>query len=302
MKGKIIFFAVASLTVAVWSEEFTKPAQAQFGAAAGTTKGFSFEVYDKVTIRKNPTSQIVIRVADWPGQNFLLWFPEAVGDLWQQWDPPVAHQEFVTTDRGGLRWQFRGNPRAAVTAELIPRRMSLLLEVRVRNLTDGDLRHVPVQNCLHLSQAPDFASGDFSRIYIRTNRRWRSLAELKPTVPLPMYYRHGVLESGRMDSWKGRFSGNNQQARVDHPLMICLSKDGQRAIATASENYECLFHNQGIDYLLCIHSQQAPIERLGPGQEGVFRQVIYFNTGGIQGSLGAFENDVANGLFGAAFE
>ena len=39
----------------------------------------------KVTIRKNPTTQVRIRVVEWPDQTFLLWFPELVNNLWEQW-------------------------------------------------------------------------------------------------------------------------------------------------------------------------------------------------------------------------
>ena len=45
---------------------------------------FSFNVYDAVTIRENPTTQVGITVGQWPGNTFILWLPEAVGELWEQ--------------------------------------------------------------------------------------------------------------------------------------------------------------------------------------------------------------------------
>jgi len=259
------------------------------------SKTFSFEVFDQVNVRKNPTTQIAIRIAEWPGQRFLLWLPEEVAGLWRQWDPPVAHQEFTKTERGGLRWEFTGNPKAVITAELIPRAQSLLLEVRVRNRTDADLKQVRVQNCLPLSEAPDFVCTDFSRLYLRTGKHWRSIAELGVTDSLPMFYRPGFLESGRLDSWRGNFKSQNQTQRADHPLMVVLSKHHTRAFGTVSEDYQCLFHNQGLPYLRCAHSQQAPVERLAPGAEAVFRQMVYFIDGGVKEVVRAYERDVKAG-------
>ena len=68
------------------------------------TSQFSFNVDDAVTIRSNPTTQVDITLESWPGNTFVLWLPEAVGDLWQQWDAKVAYQDFVTTEKGGLLW------------------------------------------------------------------------------------------------------------------------------------------------------------------------------------------------------
>jgi hypothetical protein len=264
---------------------------------AGAPKHFSFEVFDKQTIRKNPTTQVAIRVAEWPGQTFLLWLPEVVGDLWVQWDPAVAHQDFVSTPRGGLRWET-DTPKAHIVSQLTPRASSLLLETRVKNLTSGILEEVRAQNCLHLSAAPDFACRDFSSIYIRTGGTWRSLADLGTSDSLPMFYRPGFLESGRRDSWGGLFRSHNQNAKADHPLMIAVSPDGKRAIGTASEDYQCVFHNHGLEYLLCIHSQQSPVRVLGTGRDATFRQMLYFVDGTITDVVRSYEADLKTGALG----
>lgn len=252
---------------------------------------FSFSTFDAVNVRKNATTQVVIRVAEWPGQTFLLWFPEAVGDLWVQWNPDVAHQEFSPTPAGGIRWEFLGNPEARITAELIPRSRSLLAEVRVINVGKRQLHNVRAQNCFHLSSASDFACDDFTRIHLRADGRWRSLAELEPTVDLPMYYRPGYPESGQPDSWEGHFRKNIQSVRAESPLIVCTSRNGTRAVATASVDWECVFHNKGIPYLLCIHSQQAPQPSLAPGEEAIFRQVLYFIDGGVEECVREFERE-----------
>jgi hypothetical protein len=264
-------------------------------SVAQQPKTFSFETYDQITIRKNPTTQIGIRLAEWPGQKFILWLPEWINNLWWQWDPPVAHQDFKKTNRGGLRWEFTGNPKTRITAELIPRKSALLFEVRVKNLTAEDMLHVGIQNCLPLSEAPDFACRDFSQLYVRMRKQWHSLAELGVTDPRPMLYRGGFLESGRMDAWEGKFKSHNQKERVDYPLMIVRSRDGKRAIGTASEDYQCVFHNHSDQYLLCLHSQQAPVDRLPAGGEAVFRQMFYFTEGGIEDVVRAYEADIRSG-------
>ena len=196
--------------------------------AEQSPKTFSLETVDKVTIRKNATTQIAIRVEQWPGQTFLLWLPEAVEPLWRQWDGDIGLQRFVKTERNGLRWTFDRLPQATITAELTPRPNSLLAEVRVVNRGDQPIHDLMAQNCLHFSAAPAFACDDFSRIFIRTGGQWKTLRELQPTVNLPMYYRKGVREANRPDSWKGQNRGYDQQQRVDHPLIACISKDGSK--------------------------------------------------------------------------
>jgi hypothetical protein len=257
---------------------------------------FSFEVYDELTIRNNPTTQVAIHIDQWPGQVPLLWLPESVGGLWVQWDPAVAHQDFMNSASGGLYWKFAKNPKINIISSLVPRSNSLLLEVRVKNTSESDLREIVAQNCIILSRAPDFACDDFSRLYIHTNGEWRSLKALGVTDDLPMFYRPGFLESGRKDAWGGRFTSHNQGARADQALMMCTSKRGGRTIGTASDNYQCVFHNHGIRYLLCIHSQQAPIPILRPAEEVSFRQVVYFVEGGIQECVLQFQEDVRSGF------
>lgn len=251
---------------------------------------FEFDVYDQVTIRQNPTTQIAIRVAEWPGNTFLLWLPEDVTDLWNNWSPGVAQQDFSGTGRNGLLWSFVHHSGVRIEAELIPEWSSLLLEVSVANRSDEAIHHLGVQNCFHLSAAPDFCCDDFSRIYIRVEGCWRSLASLGPASERPMYYRPGFFECGRTDSWRGMFSQFNETAEADSPLIVCVSRDGTRSIGTASEDYQCVFHNQGCAYLRCIHSQQAPVQLVAPGKTISFRQRVYFLEGGLMDCVSAFED------------
>ena len=94
---------------------------------------------------------MAITVDRWPGNTFVLWLPEAVGDLWQQWDASVALQEFVTTEKDGLLWIYKDHPAGFIHTELIPGKNSLLLETRVTNRSQEDLENVYAQNCIHFS-------------------------------------------------------------------------------------------------------------------------------------------------------
>jgi hypothetical protein len=255
---------------------------------------FAYEIFDEKTIRDCPTTEIAIRVREWPAERFRLWLPEWVGELWQQWDAPVAHQNFVATEKGGLLWIFTGNPKAHIEAELIPRDAALVLEVRVRNLAQECLEHVRAQNCLHLSEAPDFACtgmDDFSRIHIRTKGTWHSLAELGVMDRWPFFYREGFLESGRRDSWNSMFTQHNQSIRADHPLILCTARNSARCIGVAAERFNCVFHNQEAEYLRCIHSEPEPLPLLAPGKEATFRQTIYFVEGSVEDGIRACEQD-----------
>jgi hypothetical protein len=252
---------------------------------------FMFGTADRITIRQNPTTQISIRVAEWPDNTFLLWLPEDVTGLWNNWSPGIAHQDFVRTECGGLLWNFEHSSGVWVEAELIPECSRLLLEVSVTNSSGKAIPHLGVQNCFHLSAAPDFCCDDFGRIYIRVEGVWRSVASLNPTSDRPMYYRPHFLESDRTDSWRGMFSRFNEPLEADSPLIICVSRDGTRCVGTASGDYQCVFHNQGCAYLRCIHSQQAPVEGMAVGETVSFRQKVYFVEGGLMDCVAAFESD-----------
>jgi hypothetical protein len=267
---------------------------------------FLLDTFKGVTIRKNPTTQIAIRVREWPGNVFLLWLPESVSRLrvdretgllaqdsmWDNYTAGIADQDFWRAEGGGLSWGYEGHPDVAIEADLVPQGNSLRLEVRVTNRSDRDLAEVSAQNCLHLSAAPDFSCGDFTRIHIRSGGEWRALSSLEPTSGFPMYYRRGFFADGRPDRWGGRFSQYNQPAEADHPLIVCVSRDGRRAVGTASKDYQCVFHNSQYEYLRCIHSQQVPVRVLGAGERATFCQKIYFVRGGLMECVSACEADI----------
>ena len=66
---------------------------------------------------------------------------------------------------------------------------------------------------------------------------------------------------------------------------------GDRVVATAAEDYQTLFHNQGFPYLLCIHSAQAGVA-IPRKKTAVFRQMVWFVDGGIKAAIDAFDRDV----------
>jgi len=254
---------------------------------------FHFRVYDSITIRTNPTTQIAITLEEWPDNAFLLWLPESVTPEWNQWTPEIAHQDFTDTENGGLLWSYTKKNLVRISAALQPLDRSLACIVHVTNLSDKVLDNISAQNCFHLSQAPDFACDDFSRIFIRTSGHWNTLQELQPDCGLPMYYRPEFLESGKIDSWGGIFHKYNQSPRADHPLIMCVDNDGMRTIGTVSMDYQCVFHNRASEYLRCIHSQQAPVTALDPGETATFRQWILFVEGGVPECLRQFNQSEA---------
>ena len=264
-------------------------------------KTLALKTVHKVTIRKNPTTQLHLRAVEWPDQTFLLWFPEVVvPDVWAQWDAEVARQDFVTTEDGSLVWMRDLPGTAIVKATLTPRDHSVNLEVRVKAQPDHDIPMAVPQNCLHFSAAPDFACNDYSRIFVRVKKQWRSLLDLRtapgaPTEqhPCSVIYREGFLKSSYGNIWKGRSEEGTMPGCVDHPLIACVSKSSDRTVATASEDCQGLFHNQQLPYLLCVHSSQTGV-RIPKGEEAIFRQVIWFVDGGVEEAVAAFDRDVAD--------
>ena len=74
---------------------------------------------------------------------------------------------------------------------------------------------------------------------------------------------------------------------------------GLRTVATASSDYEHLFHNRANPELLCIHSSQRPVPALAAGEEAAFVQHVHFVEGGVPECVEAFEAeppDAGSGL------
>ena len=242
--------------------------------------------------RRHATTQVTIRAKEWPDNLFRLWLPEHVTpELWSNMKVEEALQGFVRTEQGGLVWTYERNRDVIIAAEVIPLTSSVLLEVRVTNRSSADLEGVTTFNCLQLSQAPDFACDDLSRLFVRSERQWQSLSERKPISDYPSYYRAGYLESGGAGIWGGKLDHLTEASRADHPLMVCVGRDGRRSVGTASEGYYMLFHNQANTNLLCIHSSAEPTPVVRPGETATFRQKIYFVEGGLIECVAAFESD-----------
>ena len=264
----------------------------------GAFKTIALSTEHKITIRKNPTTQVLMQVVEWPGQTFLLWFPEEINNVWAQWDADVAKQDFVVSDEGALVWSWASEGKASVRATMTPRDDSVFLEIRVKTAPDHDVEVASPHNCLHFSQAPEFDCDDFSRIYVRVNERWQSFLDLrtapgapKSQHPASVIYREGFLESGRPNIWKGHVENRTMPDPVDHPLIFCRSKSGDRAVATASEDYQGLFYNQGMEYLHCIHSAQTGV-LVRRGEEVVFREIIWFVDGGGGEAVDMYNRDL----------
>ena len=239
--------------------------------------------------RMNPTTQVSAALSDWPGNAFRFWLPENVGALWNNWTPEEAHQDFTPTEREGLLWSLKRDATVSIEVEVEPRANKLSIESRVENVSDSDLSDVTVTVCLQLSQAPDFACDDFSRIFIRTAGEWRSLEALAPATDYPQYLSPELRATSKDIRLGLALHRLNEDLAADHPLMVCLSRDGDRAVGTASADFQFLFHNRANENLLCIHSQQRPVAALSAGATATFRQKVYFVDGGLAECVSAFE-------------
>ena len=240
--------------------------------------------------RTAPTTQVLVTVEEWPGNVFRLWAPENVGRLWGNWDSGGARQDFSRVD-GGLSWQLEGESGWTVETSLRARGAVLTIEARVYNGSDAVLPDVSSANCVQFKRAPDFACDDFSRINIRVEGEWSSLASLRPGSDYPHYLRSDIVGHDGRVGWGGNLSHLFEPVPSDHPLMVCVSRDGRRAVATASSDYEHLFHNRANPELLCIHSSPHGVPELPPGRTAAFVQHVYFVEGGVQESVQAFESD-----------
>jgi hypothetical protein len=240
--------------------------------------------------RTAPTTQVLVTVEEWPGNVVRLWAPENVGGLWRNWDSGGARQGFSRAD-GGLTWRLEGESGWTVETRLRARGAVLTIETLVDNGSDVPLSDVSSTNCVQFRRAPDFACDDFSRIYIRVEGEWSSLASLRPGSDYPHYLRQDIAHHDGRVGWGGSLSHLFESVRSDHPLMVCVSRDGRRAVATASSDYEHLFHNRANPELLCIHSSQHGVPEVAPGRTAAFVQHVYFVEGGVRECVKAFESD-----------
>jgi len=269
---------------------------------------FEFVPYTKVTVLSVPTTHIRITAKEWPGNIFDFWLPEQVGPMWldlDAWgvDPHnIRRQEWEVVD-GGLRWQIDRGLGWAAGASLTAEGDNLLANVWVVNSSDQPINRVYTQNCLRLCDAPDFACDDLTRVFARVAGEWRSMRSLiegplDPMVPHPIWFREGFLEGGKVDHWNRCFPHCFQPGRVDHPLAVCVSKDGSRSVATASVDYECVFSNWGNKRMLCLHSGQEALDVLNPGETAEFRQILYFVDGGIEEAVASYDSRPPEDLSG----
>ncbi|MBP61790.1 MAG: hypothetical protein CMJ62_09715 [Planctomycetaceae bacterium] len=246
--------------------------------------------------RRGKTTQVMIRISEWPDNHFRLWLPEKVGSFWDNWNPDVARQNFQASENNGLTWAFHQPDLARVEVELTPLDNTVLLETRVLNISSGDLKDVTAANCLQFGLALDFACGDFARIYLRTGNEWSSLAALDPKSDYPHYFRAGRNTAAQLAAARaaGRFkspTGLDEDVEPDHPLLVCVARDGDRSVGTASDDFHCLFHNRANPHLWCMHSHQWPVQVLRPGNTAVFRQKVYFVEGGLSDCVAAYQAD-----------
>ena len=242
-------------------------------------------------VRVNPTTQVSASFSGWTGNIFRFWLPENVGVLWNNWTPEEAHQDFSSTENKGLKWSFQRGATARVEVQIEPQHRTLNIESEVENHSPSNLSDVTVNVCLQLSQAPDFACDDFSRIYIRTDADWKPIKILNPVTDYPQYLAPDLYPTHKNIRRGLTLPELYENVVADHPLIVYLSKKGDRAVGTASSDFQYLFHNRANENLLCMHSQQRPVGTLEPGGVASFNQKVYFVEGGVAECVSAFEND-----------
>ena len=130
-----------------------------------------------------------------------------------------------------------------------------------------------------------------TRLFVRVEGRWRTLAELRPASGYPHYPLANRRAAGGRVVWGGDLSHLFEPVAVDHPLMVCVSRDGDRSVGTASADADHLFHNRANPRLLCIHSTQEISDGVPPGATVLHRQRIYFADGGVDACMERYSPD-----------
>jgi len=218
-------------------------------------------------------SATLTNVPAFPGERFVIGFPEAIGDagaaVWYggvtpDWEP-----------RGAGRWRSSATVEGELSYEMDVVCATDFVDVRIqlKNLSERTWAQSLAFNCFNCSEAPSVRDYECVRHWVRANGQFRRLTEIPrqfgPRPALQLYSVEGQ-PPGRDIPFVANFESTPKIALEG--WMAIVSRDGRRLVAAVSQPALCLFQN--MEYS-CIHSAPS-FGRVEPGHTSHALTRIYF--------------------------
>lgn len=306
MKLKSIYFIV------IISVFFLSGCNNSFTKATDEKMTFKIGVENRKYDQHRPdgVTVVTIKVAQWPGNEFGLWLPEDImmgekfvwtdwqdPDVWPNWKPGDAYQDFTQRPDGSLVWKKTFKD-IDFRSELRPdeKNSCIWYKHTFTNISDKPLYDLNAISCFHLVNAPQFISIDGSRYWADLDGKWTT-TDTVPRCESPDPRRIGFKKQGlrqeRTVVPNFVFPSAVMPQASCHPLFIAESFDAAASVGVADRNYDGLFNNND-SVLRCLHSHPAPIKVLQPGQTVEREAVIVFCRGNHNDLLKHYEKITAD--------
>jgi len=235
-------------------------------------------------IRLAPTAgQMMAGVLDvpcFPGEQFGMGFPEAIGDasrpVWAGGIAPTWEEREVGA------WECSGTLGGEVSyrLRLTPHEDLVHVSQQVTNLSDRVWEQSMAFNCFSCGSAPSARDHECLRHYVGLTGKVTRLIEVprvfspRPTVQL--YSVQGAPQGSGIP-FVASFEATPEDVVLE-PWIAIAARDGTRLVAVVSK--PALFLFQNMEYS-CIHSG-AGFGRLEPGQSGEAVTRLYFVQGTVE--------------------
>jgi len=216
----------------------------------------------------------VTDVRGFPGVQFTLGYPEAIGDIagpfWFGTIKPVWEE------RADGAWLCRGEQPGQLTYEIlmIPGEDSVTSRLTLTNRSDRTWKQGMAFNCVQCSGDPWIRDHECLRTWVRSTGQFKRLIELPrvfgPRPAIQLYSVEGAPPA-RDIPFVANFRATPEDVVVE-PWIAIVSRDGKRLVATVSTPGLFLFQNREYS---CIHSG-AGFGQLKPGETGEALNTSYF--------------------------
>lgn len=230
------------------------------------------------------------QIPAFPGENFGLGFPEAIGDIARGCWFNNIRPEWRNLGDGVWEQVCRADGELSYAVTLIPGEDFVDARLQVTNESDRNWTQSFAFNCFQAGGAPSIRDNECVRHWCRTGGEFKRLVELprkfgpRPTIQL--YSVEGALPG--MDI---PFVANFQSTPPDVALegwLAIESRDGKRLVATVSR--PALFLFQNMEYS-CIHSAPS-FGPLKSGETGEALTRVYFVESSVEEWHGRMGRDL----------
>ena len=215
----------------------------------------------------------VTDVANFPGENFTIAYPEAIGDVAKPiWFGTIKPSWAA---RANGVWFSTGELAGELTYEMTvtPGTDVVTTEFKLTNLSSRTWTQGMAFNCFQCGAAPSIRDHDCARHWVRTGGEFKRLWEIprifsdRPAIQL---YNVTGAPLAKDLPFVANFKATPEP--VIEPWLAITSRDGKKLVATVSKPGLFLFQNREYS---CIHSGTG-FGEMKPGQSATAVNKTYF--------------------------